>query len=206
MILWGFFKSLREKCSNFTLYSLLSVFFLFNLTVLHLRNQNCIPCPRYHCLLLPGTIARYEILLHDIKFLWELSFMKRVSSYLDFPSQNSKVSILVSFSQCQFSFVDICSWPSPFLWLHNEHWNQRWRIWLILRQMEVIFFYLLHSSNLSKVYRVAQLQLEGDQNTSVRENAQAAGGRTQLKRTSTHSSWRGHGYQMSHFCGKDIDL
>lgn len=149
MILWVFFKSVRGKCSNFTLYNLLSVFFLFNWTVLHLRNQNCIPCSRYHCLLLPGTIACYEILLHDFKFLWDLSFMKRDSSYLDFPSQNSKLSILVSFSQCQFSFVDICSWPSPFLWLHNEHWNQRWRIWLILRQMEVIFFYLLHSSNLS---------------------------------------------------------
>lgn len=127
--------------------SLLSLFFLFNLSVLHLRNQNCTPCSRYHCLLLPGTIACYEILLQDFKFHWDLSVMKGEVQLLGLPS--SQLWILVSLSQCQFSFLDICSWLSPFFCLRNEYYNQRWRICLILRQMEVFFFCLLHSSNLS---------------------------------------------------------
>lgn len=67
---------------------LLSVFFLFNLSILHLRNQNCTPCSRYHCLLLPDTIACCEILLQDFKFHWNLSVMKGDSSYLDFPAHS----------------------------------------------------------------------------------------------------------------------
>lgn len=67
--------------------SLLSVFFLFDLSVLHLRNQNYAPCSRYHCLLLPGTIASHEILLQGFKFHWDPSIMKGDSSYLD-PAHN----------------------------------------------------------------------------------------------------------------------
>lgn len=126
--------------------SFLSVFFLFNFSVLHLRNQNCTPCSRYPCLLLPGTIACYEILLQASNSIGIFLFWKGIP--VTWTTQLTTLNFGLPFIMSVFIPRHLLPFPSPLFWLHNEHYSQRWRIYLILRQME-FFYYLLHSSKLS---------------------------------------------------------